>query len=122
MREKKLAGSIITIGSINGGDVPCKEGAAYAASKAAVMHLTKTLVGELSPHRIRINCIVPGFFKTPMTEGYIEAVEPQIPLGSAASVEDMEGLVLYLASNRASRYITGACLTIDGGHSWGGQL
>lgn len=60
MKNHAIHGSIINIGSVNGDAVPAKSGAAYCISKAAVIHLTKTLVGELSPHRIRINCISSG--------------------------------------------------------------
>lgn len=60
MKNQGIHGSIINIGSVNGKDVPAAEGSAYAISKAAIIHLTKTLVGELAPLKIRINCISPG--------------------------------------------------------------
>ncbi len=77
-------------------------------------------MGELSPYNIRINHISQGFFKTAMTEANINKVRPHIPTGSAADPEDMNGLILYLSSNKASRYVKGFCFTIDGGISWGG--
>ncbi len=121
MKDHEIHGSIITIGSIRGEVLPSTKGTAYSISKAAVIHLTKTLVGELSPHKIRINCISPGYFKTPMNTPDIHKVIPHIPYGDIAEPSDMDGLMLYLASNKASAYVTGACFTIDGGMSWGGK-
>lgn len=63
---------VFNIGSINGNAMPAKGAAAYCVSKAAIIHLTQTLVGELSPHKIRINCISPGWFRTPMNGPDIE--------------------------------------------------
>ncbi|HJK86153.1 MAG TPA: SDR family oxidoreductase [Candidatus Megaira endosymbiont of Nemacystus decipiens] len=122
MKNNNVHGSIINIGSINGASISAKKGSAYSISKAAVIHLTKTLVGELSPYNIRINCISPGFFKTAMTEAIIDKVTPHIPTGSAANPADMDGLIMYLSSNEASGYVTGSSFTIDGGISWGGKL
>ncbi len=126
MRQHNIAGSIINIGSINGANYLNPNRAAYCASKAAVIHLTKALVGELSPHSIRINCIVPGLFHTPATDYKINSdearheMENNIPLHFIASPRDIDATILYLASNKASGYVTGSCLTIDGGISWGG--
>lgn len=51
----------------------------------------------------------------------LEQIIPLIPYGDIAEPTDLDGLMLYLASNNASKYVTGACLTIDGGMSWGGK-
>jgi Dehydrogenases with different specificities (related to short-chain alcohol dehydrogenases) len=122
MKAHGIHGSIINIGSVNGRAIPATEACAYSISKAAVIHLTKTLVGALAPYKIRINCISPGFFRTPMNSPDIEKVIPHIPSGNIAAPSDMDGLILYLASNNASRYVNGSCFTIDGGMSWGGKL
>ena len=122
MKNNDIHGSIINIGSVNGDAIPAKNGAAYCISKAAVIHLTKTLVGELSPHKIRINCISPGWFRTPMNGPDVEQIIPLIPYGDIAEPNDLDGLILYIASNNASKYVTGASFTIDGGMSWGGKL
>ncbi|MGC0372229.1 MAG: hypothetical protein DGJ47_000937, partial [Rickettsiaceae bacterium] len=114
MSNHNVNESIINIASINGASTPAKEGSAYSISKAAVIHLTKTLVGELSPYNIRINGISPGFFKTAMTEANIDKVTPHMPTGSAANPTDMDGLIMYLSSNEASGSVTGSCFTIDG--------
>jgi len=117
MKEHSIHGSIINIGSINGDAVPWNIGSAYSISKAAVRHLTKTLVGELSPHKIRINCISPGWCRTPMSRSSVD----KVPSGDIAEPSDLDGLILYLASNDASHYVTGSCFTIDNGASWGGR-
>ena len=126
MKCHATPGSIINIASING-DRWLRPGmSAYAASKAGVIQLTKALVGELSPHNIRINCISPGLFHTPLTHYKLKTDDLKrqqsqtIPLNFVADPCDITALVLYLASNEASRYVTGANMTIDGGMSWGG--
>ena len=87
---------IICFSTINCGDaIPATQGAAYSVSKAAVIHLTKTLVGELSPHKIRVNCISPGWVRTPMNGPEVENVIPHIPYGDISEPEDLDGLVIY---------------------------
>ncbi len=124
MKNQKIEGSIINIGSVNGAAVPAANGAAYNASKAAIMHMTKGLAGDLSPHKIRINAISPGFFPTDMSKGALEKlgdkITSRIPLNFLPDLSDLDGTILYLASNKASRYVTGSCITVDGGISWGG--
>ena len=124
MRNHKIQGSIINIGSVNGDSMPGITSAAYNASKAAVLQITKGLVGELSPYKIRINAISPGFFPTEMSKGSLERLgeklTSRIPLNFVPDLSDMDATILYLASNRASRYVTGSVITIDGGISWGG--
>ncbi len=121
MIERKVAGSIINISSINGGDVPYFKAAAYCATKAGVVQLTKQLVGELSPHNIRINSILPGLFYTEMTQQKIDNNTTEfvgnIPVGFVADPSDLDGMILYLSSNNASRYVTGTCIPVDGGVS-----
>jgi len=122
MRNKQVSGSIINIGSINGAFVPAQGHAAYSASKAAVIHMTRQLVAELSPYNIRVNCIIPGLIHTELTDKQIQEkgteIRNLIPLGFIAEPQDLDAALMFLASNRASRYVTGACLTVDGGLSW----
>ncbi|MDX1924292.1 MAG: SDR family oxidoreductase [Rickettsiaceae bacterium] len=127
MKSRRIHGSIINIASVNGQN-KLREGlSAYASSKAAVIQMTKALVGELSPYKIRINCISPGLFHTPLTDYKLntseqkEAMKKIIPLGFVATPKDLDGLLLLLASNAHSSYITGTCITVDGGVSWGGS-
>jgi NAD(P)-dependent dehydrogenase (short-subunit alcohol dehydrogenase family) len=127
MKRRGTHGSIINISSVNGANYLQANRVGYCASKAAVIQMAKALVGELSPHQIRVNCIVPGPFHTPATNYKVatpalrENLEASIPLGFFAEPSDLDGLVLYLASNQASRYVTGSIITIDGGISWGGK-
>ena len=127
MKQYEIAGSIINIASIRGISYPRETTTGYCASKAAVIQLTKALTGELAQANIRINCIAPGAFCTPLIDhklripGMKQAIEKPIPLGFIAEPEELDGTILYLASNKASRYVTGTCLTVDGGVSWGGQ-
>lgn len=126
MKKYSLSGSIINIASVNGANRLREELSGYAASKAAVIQMTKALVGELSKANIRINCIVPGLFHTPLTDYKLntdsakEEMAQQIPLRFVGTPADLDGTILYLASNEASRYVTGSCLVVDGGVSWGG--
>lgn len=126
MKNHGIHGSIINVGSVNGQNKLRDGLAAYASSKAAVIQLTKALVGELSPYNIRINCISPGLFHTPLTDYKLntseqkEAMNKIIPLSFIATPKDLDGALLLLASNTHSSYITGTCITVDGGISWGG--
>lgn len=126
MKTHEIKGSIINIASVNGDALPASEAAAYCASKAAVIQLGKQLVGELSPYSIRINTISPGLFETEMTEALLEKsrsyFKEMIPLNFIATTEEMDGTILYLASNKASAYVSGVNLVVDGGISWRGRL
>ena len=121
MIEKHIQGSIINLASINGDNVPVVGWAAYCASKAAIIQISKQLVAELSPYGIRINSISPGLFNTSATRDNIEAnkevISKRIPIGFVGEPSDLDGLILFLASNNASRYVTGANYIIDGGVS-----
>lgn len=127
MKQHSIAGSIINVSSVNGANKLREELTGYAVSKAAVIQMTKALVGELSKVNIRINCIAPGLFHTPLTDYKLNAVDAKeemaqkIPLQFVGSPADLDGTILYLASNDASRYVTGSCLVVDGGVSWGGS-
>ncbi len=126
MKNHGLAGSIINISSVNATDYLHPNRAGYCASKAAIIQMTKALVGELGDVGIRINCIVPGLFHTPATDYKLQTEEQRaeikrlIPLHFIAKPSDMDGTILYLASNKASPYLTGSIITVDGGISWGG--
>jgi NAD(P)-dependent dehydrogenase (short-subunit alcohol dehydrogenase family) len=87
--------------------------------------MTKALVAELAEFNIRINCIAPGLFHTEradkLREGFDQAqIDHLVPLRYVADPKDLDGIILYLASNAASGYVTGSCITVDGGISWGG--
>ena len=126
MKEHGVAGSIINIASTGGSNYSRAWLSGYCASKAAVIQMTKCLVGELAEAKIRINAISPGTIITPMTSYRLSTEEAKkehakkIPLGFVAEPSDLDGTLLYLACNKASRYVTGTCITVDGGVTWGG--
>jgi 3-oxoacyl-[acyl-carrier protein] reductase len=93
-------------------------GAHYAASKAGIIALTKSVAREVAPHGIRVNAIAPGRIDTPLihtvSEAANEAFRQQIPLGRIGTVEEIAGAVRFLVSDAAS-YITGEILDVNGG-------
>jgi NAD(P)-dependent dehydrogenase (short-subunit alcohol dehydrogenase family) len=92
----------------------------YKASKAAVHHLTRMLASRLGPEHITANAIAPGPFETKMMEFALKdpesrrRIEEGIPLGRVGGPEDIAGVALFLCQ-RASAYITGAVIPLDGG-------
>jgi NAD(P)-dependent dehydrogenase (short-subunit alcohol dehydrogenase family) len=78
---------------------------------------------ELAPRKIRVNAIAPGFFDSEMTHDYLasgagQAMAARIPMKRTGAADELDGALLLLASD-ASSYMTGAVLTVDGGHSLG---
>ena len=114
---KQKGGAIVNVSSIvgetgNGGQ------AAYAASKAGLIGLTKSVAKELSSRNIRVNAVTPGFIDTDMTAAIPaelkEKMLGQIPLGRLGSAEEVAKTVAFLASDAAS-YVTGEVLKVNGG-------
>lgn len=89
---------------------------AYAASKAAVNALTKSLATELGPRHIRVNAVAPGWVRTDMTAAALREnpLPEAVPLGRVGEPEDVAGPVLFLCSD-LSRYVTGIVLDVCGG-------
>ena len=110
-------GGILNISSM-WGQVGASCEAAYSASKAAVIGLTKALAKELAPSGIRVNCIAPGVIRTRMLEGFTEAeleeLRLETPLERLGTPEDVGHLAAFLASDRA-RFITGQVVGLNGG-------
>jgi NAD(P)-dependent dehydrogenase (short-subunit alcohol dehydrogenase family) len=78
--------------------------------------LTRVLALELAPHKIRVNCILPGHIRTPMTAGLYETPQLMPPIGRYGEPADTAAALLFFASDDSS-YITGKCLAVDGGRT-----
>ena len=114
-------GSVILISSISGllaGDGP--DSPSYTASKGAVVNLTRELAVRWAEKSIRVNSIAPGWFRSEMTEtdlssqSGLEFVESRTPLGRVGAEDELDGALVFLASD-ASSYVTGHTLVVDGG-------
>lgn len=114
---KQRSGKIINISSVSG--VMGNAGQAnYAASKAGLIGLTKSVARELASRNICVNAVAPGFIQTEMTEVLSDSVQENlkkmIPLGKMGSAKDVANMVLFLAGD-SSNYITGQVIHVDGG-------
>ncbi len=119
MRDAKRGGSIVNVASILGHRVAGSV-AAYAASKAGVVHLTEALALEWARYGIRVNSLCPGYIETDLNRDFF-ATEPglalikRIPQRRLGAPSDLDGALLLLASD-AGRYMTGSSVVVDGGH------
>ncbi len=113
------SGKVVTISSI-AGRVGLPTGAIYAATKAGVSAFTRTLAVEWAPYGVQVNAIGPGYIRTKLTEPlfanpeWVDRVTRRIPMARTGEVGDLLGVVLFLSS-RASDYMTGQTLFVDGG-------
>ena len=111
---------VINIGSVDGLSVPVMDTWAYAASKAAVHHLTRMLARKLAPRQITVNAVAPGPFQSRMMRATLErlgeSVAGLVPLGRIGRPDDMAGIAIFLAS-RAGAYVNAAVIPVDGGIS-----
>ncbi len=114
---KARKGSIVNLSSIVG-IIGNPGQAAYCASKAGLIGMTKSMAKELASRNIRVNAVAPGFIETEMTEALTdlqrEEILKQIPLGRVAKPEEIAHAVVFLASSE-SNYITGQVIVVDGG-------
>lgn len=118
MMAAKAQGAIINIASVLGFSVS-KGTVAYAAAKAGVIQLTKTLGLELAFRGIRVNAIAPGWIVTEMNRDFLmsehgAAIKREIPVGRFGEERDLDGALLLLASD-AGRFMAGTTLVVDGG-------
>ncbi len=118
---RRRAGRIINVASIMGfRGSSITPNLAYNTSKGAVVNFTRTLAGEWAPHGVRVNAIAPTYLLTPLTKPILD--EPEInarimartPMRAVGVPEDLEGAMLFLAS-QASNLVTGHILAVDGG-------
>ncbi|QYE36507.1 SDR family oxidoreductase [Polymorphobacter sp. PAMC 29334] len=111
---------VINIGSIDGMHVSNIETYSYAASKAAVLHLTKMMAKNLASRHIAVNAIAPGYFPSKMTaaipEEWAAASVAATPMKRIGNPADMAGVALYLGS-KASGFVCGSVIAVDGGYA-----
>ena len=118
-RAMAQGGSVVNIGSVLGSTTASLPQAAYAASKAAIIGLTRDLAQQWSGRKgIRVNAVAPGFFETEMTaqypDGYLEQMMSRVPAGRIGRATELVAATVFLASD-ASSYVTGVLLPVDGG-------
>ncbi len=118
-RVMQPGSSIVNISSVLGLTTAGLPQAAYSASKAALIGLTRDLAQQWSGRKgIRVNALAPGFFASEMTdqypEGYLDSMTPRIPLGRKGDGRELAAALVFLASD-AGGYVTGQTLAVDGG-------
>jgi NAD(P)-dependent dehydrogenase (short-subunit alcohol dehydrogenase family) len=118
-------GAIVNVASISASC--CIGGSAYAASKGAILSYTRHVSHELASRRVRVNCVSPGFMRTPMSTGERHGLSPEeqdariaemgrrVPMQHCGSTLDIANAIVYLASDE-SVYVTGQELVVDGGY------
>ena len=119
MVENK-GGSIINISSVLGSR-PIGTLTTYCASKGGLNQLTATMALELARYNIRVNAIAPGYIETPMNSDFFKSPPGQalinsVPQRRLGKVQDLDGILLLLASD-AANFVTGTVMTVDGGFS-----
>ena len=117
MRERG-GGSIVNVSSIAAQNGGLAGNPAYAAAKAGVIGLTRSLARQFAPERIRVNCISPAAIETDMTAPWSPELRQRLigitPLGRFGAADEVSGAAVFLASNEAS-FITGQTLSVNGG-------
>jgi NAD(P)-dependent dehydrogenase (short-subunit alcohol dehydrogenase family) len=119
--RKQGGGKIINVASITA-MIGMANMAAYCASKAGLVQLTKVMALEFIKYNIQVNALCPGYFLTPMNHKFFESeigqkvVRKNIPMERLGRIEELKGTAIYLAS-AATNFMTGACLVIDGGQT-----
>ncbi|MED4604552.1 SDR family oxidoreductase, partial [Paenibacillus validus] len=119
MVERGEGGSIINISSVSS-EPPLSRVFTYSASKAAVNNVTKFLAKEFAPSRVRVNAIIPGFFPAEqnrkiLSPDRVDAILRHTPMNRFGEAEELQGAAVYLASEKASGFVTGSLLRVDGG-------
>ena len=120
MISAKKGGSIINLASILAFRTQ-KALSTYSISKAAVAQMTRTMAAELAPHDIRVNAMAPGYIATDMNSDFLysrrgQQMMGEVPLGRYGELHELDECLLMLSGEK-SKYLTGAVIPIDGGHS-----
>ena len=119
MIEKGRGGSIINIASASSGP-PLSRVFTYSLSKAGVVNLTQFLAKDWAQHNIRVNALAPGFFPAEqnrkiLTQERIDSIFRHTPMNRFGDPEELVGATIWLASGKASSFVTGAVIRVDGG-------
>jgi len=119
MVDAGRGGSIINITSVSSGP-PLSKVFTYGIAKAGVNQITQFLAREFAPHKVRVNAILPGFFPAEqnrklLTPERTASIMNHTPLNRFGEAEELVGAAVYLASGRASSFVTGTILKVDGG-------
>lgn len=119
MVEQNRKGSIINISSVSS-TTPLSRVFTYSVSKAGLNSVTQYLAREFAPHGIRVNAIIPGFFPAEqnrkiLDDDRIESIMRHTPVQRFGEPEELQGATVWLASEKASSYVTGAMIRVDGG-------
>ncbi len=119
MCEAGRGGSIINISSVSSGP-PLSKVFTYSVTKAGVNSITEFLAREFAPHRVRVNAILPGFFPAEqnrriLTPERTASIMGHTPMKRFGEASELVGAAVYLASERASSFVTGSILRVDGG-------
>src|ERR1700722_11897709 len=117
--EKKRSGRIINIASVLSTRIIARV-PSYLAAKAGLLHLNSAMAMELARYDILVNAIAPGYVVTDFNREFLMSeaglkLAARVPMKRVGQVEDLSGALLFLASP-ASAYVTGACISVDGGH------
>jgi NAD(P)-dependent dehydrogenase (short-subunit alcohol dehydrogenase family) len=121
MIEQGEGGSIINISSASSGP-PLSKVFTYGISKAGVNNLTQFLAREWAALRVRVNAVAPGFFPAEqnrklLTKERTESIFRHTPMARFGEPEELAGVILWLASDKASSFVTGTLIRVDGGFS-----
>lgn len=119
MIDNRLRGSIINISSASSGP-PLSRVFTYGISKAGINNLTQFLAREWAEHNVRVNALAPGFFpaeqnRKVLTPDRIKSIMGHTPMNRFGEPEELIGSAIWLASDRASSFVTGAIIRVDGG-------
>src|SRR5699024_1615502 len=119
MIDQKRKGSIINISSVSS-TLPLSRVFTYSITKAGLNNMTQFLAREFAPHGIRVNAIIPGFFPAEqnrkiLSEERIASIMGHTPMNRFGNPEELQGAAVWLASDRASSFVTGTLIPVDGG-------